>query len=231
MIKQFKYLNLLTMLYMTIKITTVMLIYKIIKIGSFSGSASTLIIPLWFIIGDVIAEVYGYKVAKNVVWAALFCQFFFALICVIFVNLPSPPSWPQQALYSQLFNKLPRVTLSSFFAITCGAFINAYAISKWKILLRGKYFWLRSLAASSVGELVFIVIAYLAEFLGVVPLMNIIHLIAVGYLVKLIINPLLVFPSAMLANFLKRHEGIDVYDNDVNYNPLSINILAINLSR
>src|SRR3990167_6930143 len=154
MIQQYRFLTFLTMLYMTVKLTTVVLIYKIIKIGPFSASSSTLIMPLWFVMGDIIAEVYGYK-----------------------------------------------------------------------IVLRGRHFWLRSLAASAVGEFVFTMIAYLTEFLGVTPWHTLLHLMTVSYLIKLALNPVLVVPSTFLALALKKSEGIDAYDTDTNFNPFSFSLV------
>lgn len=220
--RPYKYLIFLIMLYITVKLTTVLLIYKIITIGSFSASASTLIMPLWFFIGDVITEVYGYKVARHVIWMAIICQFIFAFTCAIFINFHAPSNWPNQEAYNQVLGNLPRVAFASFLAIISGAFINAYAISKWKILLHGQYFWLRSLGASAIGELIFTLIAYLTEFLGVTSLSNIIHLMIISYVIKLILNPILVVPSIITSYLLKRLEQIDVYDYKTDFNPFKI---------
>lgn len=221
---QYKYLNFLSMLYMTIKLMTAVLIYKIISIGPFSASASTIIMPLWFVTGDIIAEVYGYKIARQMIWIAIFCQFLFAFFCAGLVSFQAPAGWPHQEAYNQVLGNLPRVALASFLAILGGAFVNAYAVSKWKILLYGKYFWLRSLGASATGELIFTVIAYLTEFSGVVPFPHLLHLMIVSYIVKLALNPILAVPSSFAVFLLKKLEKIDVYDNDINFNPFKIGI-------
>jgi uncharacterized integral membrane protein (TIGR00697 family) len=218
---EYKYLMFLSMLSMTIKLTTVVLIYKIIKIGGFSASASTLIIPIWFILGDLIAEVYGYKTAKQVIWIAMFCQLLFALLCSVSVTLPSPFGWPDQEIYTVVFQKLPRVVFSSIFAILLGAFINAYIITRWKILLKGKYFLLRCLGASAIGELIFTISAYLIEFFGMVSLSHIFQLMIVSYSIKLILNLFFSIPVASLANWLKTVEKIDVDDFKFKFNPFS----------
>ena len=213
------------MLYMTVKLITVVLIYKIVTLCGFTASASTLIMPLWFIMGDVIAEVYGYKIAKKLIWTAIFCQFIFAFFCTSLSTMQSPVGWVHQDAYDQVFHSLPRVAFASFIAILFGASINAYAISKWKVLLKGKYFWLRSLGASAVGELVFTAIAYFTEFYGVATMPNILHLMAVSYLLKLVINPILIVPSAMLAALLKRSEGVTTEDdNSIKFNPFSVGL-------
>jgi len=123
------------------------------KIWGFSASASTLIIPIWFILGDLIAEVYGYETAKQVIWIAPFCQLLIALLCSFSVTLPSPSGWPHQEIYTEVFQKLPRLVFSSIFAILLGAFINAYIITRWKILLKGKYFLLRCLGHQQLVNL------------------------------------------------------------------------------
>lgn len=221
---QYKYLIFLSMLCITIKITTIVLIYKIIKIGPFSASASTLGMPLWFMLGDIIAEVYGYKMARHVIWMAIICQFTFAFLCVLLINLNAPIGWLSQESYNHVLGNLPRVTLSSFLAIVGGAFINVYALSKWKIFLRGKYFWLRSIGASSVGELVFTVIAYITEFLGVVPLPTLLQLMAISYITKLVLNIVLAVPSGWIAFTLKRLEGVDTYDYLTNFNLFKVSL-------
>lgn len=216
---QYKYLTFLSMLYMTIKLTTVVLIYKIVTVGPFFASASTLVIPLWFFLGDIITEAYGYRISRHIIWMAILCQFVFAFICSAVTNLNSPAIWNHQEAYNQVLGKLPRVAIASFLAITIGAFINAYALTKWKILLRGKYFWLRSLGATAIGELVFTIIAYVTEFWGITAISNLAQLMATSYAIKLLAGPILVIPASLAANLIKKLEGIDTYDYDTNLNP------------
>lgn len=212
----YKCLTVLSMLYMTIKLITIILIYKIIAIGPLSASASTLIIPFWFFLSDIITEVYGYDISKQIIWTAIICQFIFAFICAGLISLHSPPLWPYQSAYDQVAGKLPRVALASFFAITIAAFINAYILTKWKILLRGKYFWLRSLGATAIGELIFTVIAYLTEFLGTTSLSTLSQLMAISYSIKLLASPILVIPSALIATWIKKVEGFEIHNDSIN---------------
>jgi queuosine precursor transporter len=172
--------------------------------------------------GDLIAEVYGYQVARQLIWMAIFCQIFFALTCATMAGLPSTHNWAHQEAYTQFLTRLPRVAVASSLAIIAGAFINAYAISKWKILLRGKYFWLRSLGASMIGELIFTVVSYTTEFFGIISTSNFLHLMAISYVIKLVINPILVFPLTFAVYALKQLEGVDVYDYDTNFTPFRL---------
>ena len=87
-------------------------------------------------------------------------SFIFAFSCAGMISFKTPSGWAYQESYDQVLGKLPRVAIASFLAIFVGAFINAYAISKWKILLRGRYFWLRSLGASAIGEFIFTIVPF-----------------------------------------------------------------------
>lgn len=209
---QYKYLAPIAMFYMTIKITTVFLIYKIINIAGFSASASTLIIPLWFVTGDIIAEIYDYKIAKNLVWAAIICQFVFALICSAFSFIPSEAVLQNQALYEELLARFARVAFASFLAIYVGGILNAYIFSKWKIFLKGKFFLIRSIGASAIGELIFTICAYFIEFIGFTTVPKILELITLSYIIKLIISSILAFPATILTNFLKSKENLTTFN-------------------
>lgn len=212
------------MLYMTVKLVTVILIYKIISIGPFIASASTLVMPLWFVMGDIIAEVYGYKVARQLIWSAILCQFLFAFTCGMLNSFHSPSGWGDQEAYNQVLGKLPRVAFASFLAILSGAFVNAYSISKWKIFFRGKYFWLRCLGASAIGEFIFTIVAYSTEFFGLVSSSHVVHLIVISYVIKIIFGLILILPAMYIAEVLKKAESIDPYDYLTSFNPFSLSL-------
>jgi len=138
----------------------------------------------------------------------IICQFIFAFICNTLINLDSPTIWPHQEAYGQVLGNLPRVSIASFIAILSGAFINSYALMKWKILLKGKYFWLRSMGSSAIGEFIFTFIAYIMEFSGITSLQNILQLIAISFAVKIILDPLLVVPAMIFVKILKKLKAL-----------------------
>jgi uncharacterized integral membrane protein (TIGR00697 family) len=178
--------------------------------------------PFWFFLGTLITETYGYEVSKRLIWMAIICQFVFTVICTILIHQPSYLAVNQEA-YLQVLGRLPRVTLASSIAIICGAFINAYALAKYKILAKGKAFWIRGIKASAIGELIFTIIAYLAEFIFVMPFNKILQLMIISFLVKLALSPILIFPTMIAARLLKKAEDIDIYDYSTNFNPFKFN--------
>ncbi len=102
-----------------------------------------------------------------------------------------------------------------------GVFLNSYILTKWKILINGKYFWLRSLGSTLFGEAIFILTWGFLAFSGEFPIRELLQLMLVSYAYKAICNIITIFPSAILAFSLKKAEGIDVYDYNTNFTPFS----------
>ena len=207
--KQYRYFTFFAMLAVTVKISTIVLIYKMVMLGSYYASAATLIMPLWFVLGDIIAEVYGFKLAKQVIYGALICQLLFAFACYGTLALPTPPDWAAHDSYVLVLSKLPRAASASFIAILIGSLLNTYLISRTKILFAGRYFWLRSLLASMIGEFIFTFIAFIAEFWGVTSTQHVFQLILISLCVKAIMNPLFILPASLLTFILKERENSD----------------------
>lgn len=205
-----KYLPSLAMFYVTIKVLTVLMIYKIVTLYGLSVSASTFIIPVWFITGDIITEIYGYKTAKRLVWVAIACQFLFAFTAGAFSYMSSPNVITNTITYDNVLRKLPRVAIASFIGIVAGGLLNAYIVNKFKFLLHGKYFILRSFSASTLGELIFTICVYCVEFFGLTDNNHIVMLMATSYFVKIAINALLTIPANIVVGLVKQKE--DFYD-------------------
>lgn len=175
-------------------------------------------------IGGAGKSVLTHALGKALNDTPLIFQFLFAFACFCMIKLNSPLTFLHQEAYDQVLGKLPRVAFASFLAITFGAFINAYVLAKWKISLKGKYFWLRSLGASTIGEAIFTFTAYVTEFLGIVSLSTLMQLMAISFIAKLVMGPMLVIPASIVARIIKKIEGVDAYDYSTNFNPFKIGI-------
>lgn len=214
----------LSLFYLTVKIITLVLLYKIVILGNVITTASSLIIPLWFVTGDIIAEIYGYQCSKNIIWSALICQFILSFSCALMIKLPSPLWWHYQGAYDQVLGKLPRIAISSFIGISISALINAKLLTKWKILLYGRHFWLRSFFASAIGEFIFVIIAISMEFYGVTSLNTILKLILTSYLLKLFINLIMVIPASFITIAIKNIEFSNESKSKKNLNNFSLSL-------
>lgn len=195
---------------------------KIMMVGPWAAPAGVLVFPLAYIINDVITEVWGYGKARLIIWAGfavnLLAVFFFS----IGIIASAAPFWEGQQAFAAVLGNTPRIVAASLLAYLVGSFLNAWVMSKFKILTRGKGFSLRAVISTLAGEgadsAIFITIA----FAGIFPLQALLAMIVTQAIIKttfeIVVLPLTVF----IVKKVKKAEGIDTFDYSVSYNPFSL---------
>src|SRR3990167_5726714 len=123
--RQSGYLLFLAMMYLTIMLCSGVLTHRLIQLGHVYTMAGTLVAPLWFTLSDVIAEIYGYKVARKLVWFGFVCQAIFAIVCNLLIQIPSPDFLDNQAAFFTVFavfliqvGKLPLSQMLTIMAVS-----------------------------------------------------------------------------------------------------------------
>src|SRR3990167_8542287 len=217
-----KYLVFFSMLYMSIMICNAILTNRYISLSKdIFVLGGTLTSPLIFILGDVVAEIFGYKIAKQMIWCGFTCQVIFAIICGLVVRAPYPVFFKNYYVYSFVFNQLLYIVISSFVAFIISNLINIHIITRWKILLKGRYFWLRSLGSSTIAEALYSAIAILMMEIGSISSANIWRVILMSYLIKVTYSVVFAAPGNLLVNYIKNSTGIDVYEQSASFNPFA----------
>ena len=218
----FKYILLLGFIHLTIYLAAVAVAYKLIVIGKILEPGPPFIFPITYALGDVIAEVYGYRIIRNIVWLSLFCEILYALMITFVVHLSPAPFWHNQSAYNAVFGNTLRFVVSGFFAVSGSAFINAFLFSKLKILMHGKFFWIRSALSSSVGGFFLVAITMALGYAGTISFVQLLKMFFSVYGLELIYALILAFPAWWLSGYLKVQEKIDVYDTNTKFNPFSL---------
>ncbi len=219
-----KYILLLTVAYITAMFSSDAVAFKFVAANHLvTISGVTIIFPFTYLFGDVITEVYGYNIGRQVVWLSLISELVFALLITAIIHLP----YPKYANYSNDFNlvfgDILRFVSSGVVANIVCSFLNIYLISKWKILLHGKVFWLRSVLSTAISELVLCGFAVLLGFTGRIPFDQALTMLGWTYLLELFYSIIFVWPAWWLSSYLKKVERIDAYDYNTNYNPFKFN--------
>lgn len=221
---QYKYTMFLAVFYFVGWAATYPMVYKMVFINGVLETGAIFLFPLSYAIADIITEVYGYRLARQITWIGLICGFIYAAALYFVTAMPSATFWHDNGSYQVVFGKILRAYFSLTLASIVGNFINIYIISKWKIYLEGKHFWLRSLISTCIAELSFTLIGGTLAYAGVQPWSKIIFLMLDGYLFKVLYALIAVWPAFLVATLLKRAEGTDVYDYDISYNPLKFGL-------
>ena len=144
-----------------------------------------------------------------------------ALMGLITVHIPPAPDWPNQHAFEVVFNFVPRMVAASLVAFWCGEFANSYTLAKMKLLTDGRWLWTRTVGSTVVGQAVDSTIVMFLAFGGTQRLRTILILIGSGYLGKVLYEVLATPLTYAVVNFLKRSEGVDVYDTHTDFNPFA----------
>ncbi|GBC63258.1 transporter [Desulfonema ishimotonii] len=214
-----KWFVLTAVTFVTCLITANIIAVKLINIAGLILPAAVIIFPVSYIVGDVLTEVYGYKQARQVIWLGFFCNIL--AVAAIWAGglLPAAAFWDGQAAYERILGFAPRLLMASFIAYLIGEFANACVLAKMKILTGGKWLWTRTIGSTLVGQGLDSVVFVFVAFSGVIPLEGMISAIITQWLFKSCYEAAATPFTYMVVGFLKRREGVDVYDRDTQFNP------------
>lgn len=221
-LKSYHWLMPIVAIFVTCLIIANIIAVKLISIAGLILPAAVVVFPISYIIGDILTEVYGYKIARQVIWLGFFCN----LIAVGFIYLaqilPGASFWNGQEAYVQILGFAPRLLVASFIAYLVGEFSNSIILSKLKVATKGRWLWTRTISSTIIGQgldsLVFISIA----FWGVIEAYNLASAIVAQWGFKVAYEILATPITYLVVGFLKREEGIDTFDYDVNLNPITL---------
>ena len=214
-----KYILPILMLYLMATLAADVVAYKFVKFGFLIESGATFLFPITYLLGDVVTEVYGYKIARKFIWLNLLCELIFAILILSVINLKSPPRWQEQPEFDKSLGNILRFVLSGILGNVISDFLNIYLISKWKVIMKGRYFWLRSILSTSISEFVLVIVTGFAAFYGPLNLTKFLQLATSAYILEIAYAFIFVWPGWAIIFFIKKREKIDVYDYETKYNP------------
>lgn len=195
---------------------------KLIALGPFILPAAVVVFPVTYIIGDVVTEVYGYRIARRMIWTGFMGNLLAVLAAAAGGLLPAAPFWKGQAAYQEILGFAPRLLFASFTAYLVGEFANAAVLAKMKVKTGGRWMLPRFWASTVVGEVLDSAVFLTLAFLGVVPPGVLLRLIPTHAGAKILYEFLASPFSAALARALKRWEGMDVFDVETRLNPFLV---------
>jgi uncharacterized integral membrane protein (TIGR00697 family) len=192
-------------------------------IGPWPFGAGILFFPISYLIDDVMTEVYGYARARRAIWVGFTALAFMAVMEWTVVHLPVAPGWNGQEAYERVFGSGWRIIVASMSAFFVGDFIESAVMAKLKIWSQGKRLWLRFWGSTIVGEGIDSLIFYPLAFLGMTdwPADIMLQVMLSQFVLKVSWEVLLTPVTYAVVGWLKRKEGMDVYDIGTNFTPFS----------
>lgn len=183
--------------------------------------AGVLFFPVSYIIGDILTEVYGYANARRVIWTGFAVLIFMAFMAWVVVALPAAEGWPGQEAYEFVFGNSWRIVLASIVAFWVGEFANSFLMAKMKVWTGGRMLWSRTIGSTVVGQGLDSLIFYPLAFYGLAgwPIEQLWEVVLSQWLIKTGWEALLTPVTYLVVNFLKRREGVEVFDTDTGFSP------------
>jgi hypothetical protein len=216
--KNSKYFFYIAVLFVAILMISNTVVVKLIQVGPLVFTGAFLIFPISYIFGDILTEVYGFKVTRKLIWAGFLTQILMALCYWIVQVMPPASVWSGQNAYETILGVVPRIVFASIIAYCAGEFANSYIMSKMKILMNGKHLWMRTIGSTIIGQLLDSSIFLLLAFAGTIPLNVIFSMIIIMYIGKVVYEAVLTPVTYFVVRKLKQAEGMDVYDRGISYN-------------
>ena len=228
--RRFRYFDLVMAAFVTILLLSNVIgagkvaVVDLPAIGAWEFGAGILFFPVSYIIGDVLTEVYGYSHARRCIWAGFAALLFLAFMALVVVALPPAANWGGQAAYEQVFGQVPRIVMASIIAFWAGEFVNSYVMARMKVWTQGRMLWSRTIGSTVVGQGVDSALFYPIAFLGAAGWTTelVITVALTQWALKTAWEVLLTPVTYQVVGFLKRREGVDVFDTDTDFSPFAL---------
>ena len=192
---------------------------KVATLGGLTFGAGILFFPLSYVLGDVLTEIYGYARARRVIWAGFGATVFAAVMCWVIVIMPPASGWEGQEVYEAAFGQVWRIVGASVIAFWACEFVNSYVLARMKILTAGKHLWSRTIGSTVFGQGVDSLIFYPLAFLGVWTTEQVVTVMLTNWGLKVLWEVVLTPVTYAVVGFLKRREGVDVFDEGTDFTP------------
>jgi uncharacterized integral membrane protein (TIGR00697 family) len=183
--------------------------------------AGILFFPLSYLLGDILTEVYGYARARRCVWAGFVAMLFLAFMTWVVVHLPPADGWSNQTAYETVFGQTGRIVAASICAFWAGEFVNAFVLARMKVWTGGKHLWTRTVSSTVFGQGVDSLIFYPLAFWDAPGFTHglVITIMITNWAMKVGWEVLLTPVTYLVVGFLKRAEGVDVFDRNTDFSP------------
>jgi len=195
---------------------------KLVNVFGITLTGGLLFFPFVTALSSVILEAYGYKNARRAIWIGITVNVVFIAALYLTYLLPSSPYWKLNDQFKQILLPGAKITFASILSFSIADFLNSYLMAKIKILSNGNFLFARIFIACAISFFLDVSVFLVIVFHGILPNHVLIILVCLAYLKKIIFQIILYPPSYALINFLKRSEGIDIFDFKTNFSPFSM---------
>ncbi len=166
-----------------------------------------ILFPLTYVLGDVLAEVYGMRGARRAILLG-FVIAALASVTFLLVGLAPPaPGYEDQEAFQAVLGFVPRIVAASLAGYLVGQLLNARVLVTLKERQGGKGLWARLLGSTIVGEAADTVLFCLIAFGGRIDGGTMLNYIVIGYVFKVSVEVLVLPITYRVISLVRRREA------------------------
>lgn len=171
----------------------------------FDGGA--ILFPLTYVLGDVLAEVYGLKRATRAIFLGFTVSILASLTFFLVVMAPPGPGYADQAAFEAVLGFVPRIVAASLVGYLVGQFLNAWVLVRIRNAWGEKHLWARLVGSTLVGEAADTALFCTVAFAGVVTNGELLNYIVVGYVYKVAVEIIMLPVTYRVIAFVRQYEA------------------------
>jgi len=179
---------------------------KLIEFGPFITDGGAFLFPLVYIVGDVLAEVYGWKAARRAIILAFAMSALAAFTFFLVQVSPPAEAWENQAAFEAVLGFVPRIVLASILGFLVGQLLNAYVLVWIKNKTRERKLWARLLGSTVIGQFADTLVFCTIAFYGVITGGDFITYVLVGFAYKTAVEVILLPVTYRVIAVVKKRE-------------------------
>ena len=218
---QFKFFQLIVIIFSGTWLISDIVAVKIVSIFGLTFTGSFFIFPITSILNSVIVETYGYKNARQAIWAGLVLNILYVSLVNIVNIIPPSTYWSMNEQFENILVQGTRIVIASLICFFISDFVNSYLMAKMKLKNKGKFILRRIIISNFVSISIDVTLFILMAFYGIIDDDTLISLLSAAYVKRLACQIFLLPFAFWIIKFLKKAEGIDIYDYDTKFNPFN----------
>ncbi|MDR2647563.1 MAG: queuosine precursor transporter [Oscillospiraceae bacterium] len=197
----------LTLVYVVLIVSSNVMASKVVNFFGLLIDAGTLTYPLTFMIGDLLAELYGYRAAKHVILWGFAANLMFSLFALAGTLVPAhDPADILAASYDTLFAYNIRILGASFAAYAAGSLTNAGSLVLIRRLTGEKWLAFRTIGSTVVGALIDTALFTVLAWAFTLSAREMLVMGVESYAVKLLYESVIATPAAYgLRRMIRKH--------------------------
>lgn len=162
--------------------------------------------PLTYILGDVLAEVYGLRAARRAIVAGFAVSALASLSFFLVQHAPPATDWDNQEAFEAVLGFVPRIVLASLCGYLIGQFTNAYVLVAIKRRTHENNLWARLIGSTVVGEFFDTLVFCTIAFYGIVTGGDFVSYVVTGYVYKCAVEVIFLPVTYGVVGWIKKRE-------------------------